>query len=211
MPPTGSNFMDWQQEERESLLFVDPDFSWSEPPPKRRRITESGTPRSRAAAEEPIRAGRRVALMDREPGYADGYRYADEQPEAGGYAPYSAVVHEPRAADDHDRPWDQPTAVHSHFDEMMQEWNANYGADRGFDPPVQRSFDLSDPGAGGATSGQRRTVLITGHGDERYLPAPRARRGSELRFHERDGFSPDRFGLWAVLLAIALVVVAAAH
>jgi hypothetical protein len=197
--------MDWQQEERESLLFVDPDFSWSEPPPKRRRITQSGRPRSRAAAEEPISAGRRVAVIDPEPDHAD------EQPAASRYEPYSAIAHEPRTADDRESHWDQPTAVHSHFDEMMAEWSTSYGPDRDFDVSAQRSFDLSDPGVGGAASGQRRTVLITGHGDERYLPAPRARRGSQLRFHERDGFSPDRFGLWAVLLAIALVVVAAAH
>ena len=194
MPPTGSNFMDWQQEERDSLLFVDSDFSWSEPPPKRRRITEDRAA-ARRGADEPIRAGRRVAVLDYEPEPADRYGYAEE----------------PSAADASEAHWDQPTAVHSHFDEMMEEWNANYGGGREFDVPAERSFDLSDPGVGAGALSQRRTVLITGHGDERYLPAPRARRSSELRFHERAGFSPDRFGLWAVLLAIALVLVAVAH
>ena len=193
MPPTGSNFMDWQQEEKDSLLFVDSDFSWSEPPPKRRRITESGAATRRPLEHEPIRAERRVAVIDYEPDYVDDYGYSDQPPARG------------------DQHWDQPTAVHSHFDEMMEEWNANYGGGRDFDVPAERSFDLSDQGVAAAASGQRRTVLITGHGDERYLPAPRAPRHSALRFHERSGFSPDRFGLWAVLLAIALVLVAVAH
>lgn len=196
MPPTGSNFIDWQQQEKESLLFVDSDFNWSEPPPTRRRIT-NGAARTRAA-EEPIRVARRVAVLDYEPEDALGS--------------YDAYADEPLVTRPVEQAWEQPTEAHSHFDEMMAEWNANYGVSRELeDVPAERSFDLSDPGVGAPGSSQRRTVMITGHGDERYLPAPRARRSSELRFHERDGFSPDRFGLWAVLLAIALVLVAVVH
>jgi len=200
MPPTGSNFTDWQQVEKESLLFSSDDFNWSEPPQRRRMTRSSGSER-RSPAEQPIRAGRRVAVLEQyEPEPRDhGQSYA-------GYAGHDAGA---TGAEEH---WDQPTAVHSHFDEMMQEWNANYGAgtsdDR--DDSAERAFDLSDPGAS-APAGARRTVLITGHGDERYLPAPRQRRSSELRFHERSGFSPDRLGLWAVLLSLALVIGAIAH
>ena len=196
MPPTGSNFMDWQQEDRESLLFVDDDFSWSEPPQRRRRRMTEGVSARRAFTEEPIRARRRSAVLDYEP-----------EPERD-FEPDRQVQPAPVAADAH---WDRPTEVHSHFDAMMAEWNANYGALPERETAAERAFDLSDPGAQTPAQGARRTVQITGHGDERYLPAPRQRRSSELRFHERSGFSPDRLGLWAVLLSIALVIGAIAH
>lgn len=51
----------------------------------------------------------------------------------------------------------------------------------------------------------RRTVQITGRGAERNLPATRP----TLRRHEREGFRPDRAALWAVLLGMLLIVVAA--
>jgi hypothetical protein len=238
MPPTGSNFTDWQQfeDENERRLLIDEDFSWSEPPARaRRRITG-----------DPIRARRRTSAIEAEPA-----RERDAL--------------------------DQPTEVHSHFDEMMREWNQAYGGtgqDEGYaqaesyrpsdgnvqgesyrrgdgnaqadayahsegyadgeryptsavatvdqdDPasysraPVHEdrsgSFDLSDPGSGFDASG-RRTVVITGRGDDRYIPAPRRRApSSELRFHERAGFSPDRTGLWAVLLGLALLVACVVH
>jgi hypothetical protein len=184
MPQAGSTFTDWQQVERDSLLFVDDDFDWSEPRPRRRRMTEG------AAQREPLAYDTRY----------DEARYDD--------GPYAADL-----APQRDAEWDQPTAVHSHFDEMMQEWNASYGSgiDRDEDGRAgDRAFDLSDRGESPA-QGARRTVLITGHGDDRYLPAPRQHRSSGLRFHERSGFSPDRGGLWAVLLGIALVIGCIAH
>jgi hypothetical protein len=181
MPQAGSTFTDWQQVEKDSLLFID-DFDWSEPPRRgRRRIT------GRCVESEPL--------------YGSGARHVDER-----YAEDAAL--------ERSGSWDQPTAAHSHFDEMMEEWNAAYGrdADDDFDDrAAERAFDLSDPGDQGAAQGARRTVLITGRGDERYLPAPRQHRSSGLRFHERSGFSPDRGGLWAVLLGIALVIGCIAH
>ncbi|HWD69425.1 MAG TPA: hypothetical protein VG293_04480 [Solirubrobacteraceae bacterium] len=182
--------------EKESLLFSNDDFSWSEPPQRRRRrITESSAPTRRGTAEEPIRVERRAAVLEYEPDDQDYYSaYEHHQPP-------------PTVTD----AWDQPTAVHSQFDEMMEEWNANYGSGRELKGPTERAFDLSDPGVQAPAQGARRTVLISGHGDERYLPAPRRRRSSELRFHERSSFSPDRFGLWAVLMALALVIGAVAH
>jgi hypothetical protein len=51
----------------------------------------------------------------------------------------------------------------------------------------------------------RRTVQITGRGAERNLPAARP----TLRRHERAGFKPDRAAMWAVLLGLLLVLVAA--
>jgi hypothetical protein len=185
MPEAGSTFTDWQQVEKDSLLFVDDDFNWSEPPQRRRRrMTEGAAPVRRSADDDRIYVERRASVLE----------------------------YEPERLDEHES-WDQPTAVHSHFDEMMGEWNAAYGAAASpdFERADERAFDLSDPGHQGAQQGARRTVLITGHGDDRYLPAPRQRRASELRFHERSGFSPDRAGLWAVLLGIALVIGCIAH
>ncbi len=98
--------------------------------------------------------------------------------------------------------WDQPTQSYSHFDEMMEEWNRTYG-----DGTV---LDLSHERDGVNASGPR-TVVITGHGDDRYVPAARRRRSSELRFHERAGFSPDRTAMWAVMLGVVLLIVCIAH
>jgi hypothetical protein len=52
----------------------------------------------------------------------------------------------------------------------------------------------------------RRTVTIRGRGAERNLPVTRP----TLRRHERAGFRPDRTALWAVLLGMLLILVAAA-
>jgi hypothetical protein len=57
------------------------------------------------------------------------------------------------------------------------------------------------------TSGGRRTVVITGRGSERYRP-PVSRRPAPS-VHDRVGFNPDRMALWAVLLGIVLLLVAA--
>ncbi|MFZ0043785.1 MAG: hypothetical protein WAK93_20920 [Solirubrobacteraceae bacterium] len=55
----------------------------------------------------------------------------------------------------------------------------------------------------------RRTVTIRGQRAERYVPR-RARdpRPSERRY-ARPGFHPDRTAMWAVLLGVLLILVAA--
>ena len=55
----------------------------------------------------------------------------------------------------------------------------------------------------------RRTIVITGRGAERQLPRRRGWEGS-LPLHERSGFKPDRVAMWAVLLGVMLLLVAAA-
>jgi hypothetical protein len=57
----------------------------------------------------------------------------------------------------------------------------------------------------------RRTVTIRGRGAERDLafPAQRTSRRPATRPHERPGFKPDRAAMWAILLGIFLVLVAA--
>jgi hypothetical protein len=65
-------------------------------------------------------------------------------------------------------------------------------------------------GDAGGGSG-RRTVTITGRGAERYNPRLEAgaRSRPERRRHERSDFRPDRTALWAVVLCLALLVLAA--
>ena len=52
----------------------------------------------------------------------------------------------------------------------------------------------------------RRTVTIRGYGAERNLPVARP----TVKRHERPGFKPDRAALWAVMLGLFLILVAAA-
>lgn len=216
MPPTGSTFTDWQQVEQESRLLMNEDFSWSEPPRRRRR----------RITEEPVRARRRGAVLDYETEHYEPARYDERAYDARSYEPDLAPTREPTGYEpdgyeldgyppldqsvahvgiDEVGDWNQPTATHSHFDELMEQWNAAYG------DATERAFDLDDPGVQPAGPGGRRTVVITGRGDDRYMPAPRRPRSAELRFHERSTFSPDRLGFWAVLLCLALAVGAIAH
>jgi hypothetical protein len=57
----------------------------------------------------------------------------------------------------------------------------------------------------------RRTVTITGRGGEHYVPrsSASARQRPGRRPHERAGFRPDRVGMWAVVLCVVLLLVAA--
>jgi hypothetical protein len=78
------------------------------------------------------------------------------------------------------------------------------------DPRVIRSR------VGGDGVPGRRTVTIRGQGAERHIPregagtrAGGSERRRQLRAYERSGFRPDRVAMWAVLLGVMLVVVAA--
>jgi hypothetical protein len=62
-----------------------------------------------------------------------------------------------------------------------------------------------EDGEAPVAEGGRRTVVIRGHGAERNLPVARP----TLRRHERPGFRPDRAALWAVMLGLLLILVAA--
>ncbi len=70
-----------------------------------------------------------------------------------------------------------------------------------------------EQGAGGS---ERRTVTITGHGEEAWhsrngtRPSQAARHQHHLKRHERAGFRPDRVAMWAVLLGVMLMLAAAA-
>jgi hypothetical protein len=198
MPPSGSTFTDWQQDDNERRLLMDEDFSWSEPPARARR----------RAPQEPARA--RTVVLERDPwadeafarlsdrdGYVSGqpvYRAdADAEFEAArqqwsdAYSEALSQAEEAEALEQHEE-FDR--------DDVASYANARVVEDR------SGAFDLSDSG--------RRTVIITGRGDARYIPEPR-RRSRELRFHERSGFNPDRAALWAVLLGVMLLIGCIAH
>ncbi len=66
----------------------------------------------------------------------------------------------------------------------------------------------TEPGRATGVPG-RRTITITGRGAERRLEPTYARRRPQRRPHERPGFQPDRAAMWAVLLGVLLVLVAA--
>jgi hypothetical protein len=77
-----------------------------------------------------------------------------------------------------------------------------------FDAQYEFDADLAERDGLDATDG-RRTVVITGHGDDRTYSLARRRRQSALPVYERAGFRPDRLAMWAVLLGIVLLLVAA--
>lgn len=66
----------------------------------------------------------------------------------------------------------------------------------------------SPPASGGVGVPGRRTVTIQGRGAERYKAGP-ARRRPAQRPYERTGFRPDRAAMWAVMLGVLLVLIAA--
>ena len=196
MPPTGSIFTDWQQVDNERRLLMDEDFSWSDPParPRRRR------------AEAPVRIRRRtvvaeVGTVERDPrgeagethsefdevmqrwneAYGDasrGYRAArgaprdrDEQLSYAGHAPHYA-----EARPDYESPVEAAAFDHSDAptfdrDDVASYTHAPVHEDRSGAYDFSGGYDLSEP-----EQSDRRTVVITGRGDDRYMPARRRAR-----------------------------------
>ena len=77
--------------------------------------------------------------------------------------------------------------------------------------PAQGVAARPAPSAHGTGVPGRRTVKITGYGSQRNLiyASREPRRRPPERPYERAGFKPDRVALWAVLLGVLLVLVAA--
>ncbi len=186
MPEAESTFIDWQRVEQDSRLLIDEDFSWSE--------ASFARPASRARLAARGEAHREVRVARASGSSLRGFELqADAEFEPEPASATDSLRHGTHALTDLARDpqsselWERPRAS------------------------IDEVFDLRDPGAGAAVGGGRRTVIITGHGNERHLPVPRQRVSSTLRFHERSGFSPDRAGLWAVLLGLALLIGCIAH
>jgi hypothetical protein len=78
-------------------------------------------------------------------------------------------------------------------------------------PAPRRAAPPSDSPLHGTGVPGRRTVKITGYGSQRNLiyASREPRRRPMERPYERAGFKPDRVAMWAVLLGVLLVLVAA--
>jgi len=231
MPPTGSIFTDWQQVDNQRRLLMDEDFSWSDPPARPRRLR----------AEAPVRIRRRTAVAETEPverdpraeagethsefdevmqrwneAYGDasrGYRATrgtpqdrEEQMSYAGHASHYAEESQPEHASPVEAAaFDSGDVARFDRDDVASYAQAPVHEDRSGAYDFSGGYDLSE-----SEQSDRRTVVITGRGDDRYMPA-RRRASSELRFHERSGFSPDRTAMWAVLLGLALLIGAVVH
>lgn len=218
MPQAGTTFMDWQQVERESRLLIDEDFSWSETPGRRRgRITSepSRSPRSRSPRSA-ARSwdGERYGAAEERSGEWDEAFSAAFAADNGRRAAGAVAAESRLAAGGETGP--QPAPAHSGVGAVARSAVARRDAANARRAQARaraslaRSFDLSDRGAAAVASG-RRALAIDGSGEERMMPATRRSRDAGLRIYERSGFSPDRAGLWAVLLGIALLIGCIAH
>ena len=214
MSTSGTTFTDWEQVEadRRRPLLVDEDFSWSEPPSRRRRPTES--------AAKPERK-RRI-----EPEYEAPYELESAAVAEQGYAP--APTREParrsERASDREPTYEREPASESRPRYADERTHALQGID------VERELDVAWGGRLSAsavdtyevvpslqmgdtalTPPGRRTVVITGRGADRFPVGARRHAEAGLAFHERSGFSPDRMAMWAVLMGIALLLGCIAH
>jgi hypothetical protein len=199
MSTSGTTFTDWEQVEadRRRPLLVDEDFSWSEPPSRRRR--------SSASEAKPERRRRVEPEYDPEPTYAAEPAYDTEPPYAAepayrertGYATDPASSSEPaHGADAIDVEREIDTA-----------WGGRLSAS------IADTYEVvpySFAGEAASEPSGRRTVVITGRGAGAYSVS-RRRAEAGLAFHERSGFNPDRMAMWAVLLGIALLLGCIAH
>ncbi len=86
------------------------------------------------------------------------------------------------------------------------ETEADKAAVLSSEPQPERQVTWAPRAANG-----RRTVYITGRGVEQSVPVARNLPVNRptLRRHERAGFKPDRTAMWAVLLGLLLILVAA--
>jgi hypothetical protein len=198
MPEQGPTFTDWAQldaDDRRRPLLIDEDFSWSEPPSRRRRASVATVEREA-----------RVAPRQQDE-YDDRYAY-DE-------APDDRHVYEQRDERGSSRGRQQPAHQEDAWDsepinverELDVAWGGRLSAPVGAETYEVDPYDF-EPSFGDEPSG-RRTVVITGRGASSY-PVRRPR-STELAFHERDSFNPDRTAMWAVLLGIALLIGCIAH
>src|SRR5579875_1699263 len=193
MPAAGATFIDWQQAERQNRLLIDEEFTWLELPRRRRR-----------RAVQPVRD--RAAQVARESD-APATTVFDAPPSGHGTAPAPAprtpVAGEPVSVS-------EPVPVRPRLpSRSARPHPRGVRAPRQQRTNLERSFDLAD--RGGFETPAKRTVRISGRGAERYAPIAARARTSALRLHERSGFSPDRAGLWAVLLGIVLVLACVVH
>jgi len=199
MAATGPTFTDWEQvqaEDRRALAVED--FSWSEPP-SRRRVTQSA---ARGARRDPERSRTRgtTIVLEREP--VDVEREMD-QAWGGRLSEQPADRHDVdhRQAETYAGPrYAEPQYTEPEYTDP-QYAEAQYAGPR----YAGSAIDYVEEPLYDSQSG-RRMVVIRGQGSERRSFVPERPRRSELAFHERAGFSPDRTAFWAVLLGVTLLL-----
>lgn len=220
MPQPEPTFTDWAQleaEDRRRPLLIDEDFSWSEPPSKRRRAvaTVEREPQRRVRYRDESEGSR--GREDAREQYGREH-YARGEAHDGSYDAYEPQEYAPdeyasqgHAWDAYDRYPPEVSYDQAPLDvdrEMDTAWGGRMSAAAGAETYEVDPYDF-EPAFGSQSSG-RRTVVITGRGTSGYAVA-RRRRDAELSFHERAGFNPDRTAMWAVLLGIALLIGCIAH
>ncbi len=226
MPTSGTTFTDWEQVEadRRRPLLVDEDFSWSEPPVRRRRPAESSAKPERKRRIEPEYEAR----YEPEPAPVAEPIYAPESTRELAYGRASSYEHDPTYG--RERIYEREPARDR---EPVHEPRPRYAGDQahGLDGiDVERELDVAWGGRLSAsavdtyevvpslqmdhtalTPPGRRTVVITGRGADRFPVGSRRHSEAGLAFHERSGFNPDRMAMWAVLMGIALLLGCIAH
>ncbi|MBV8948008.1 MAG: hypothetical protein JO286_09545 [Solirubrobacterales bacterium] len=144
----------------------------------------------------------RPARRSAAPWWEELEREAFRFPAAREVRPREGRAREVRAAERPKRPAPTPEAP-----APVSPLPAPASVSRAGGGPGSAGGDRRSAGGGPrSASGDRRTVTIRGYGAERDLPVARP----TLRRYERPGFRPDRVALWAVLLGLCLIVVAAA-
>ncbi len=195
------------RESRRSRAWVDfgVDESW-EPAPRRRRVT--GASRADVAAAEP-RDGlseHRDSLLERDHDLLE--RRGDLLERRGDLLePPPPVAHAFSAAYE---------PVEADYEAIARAGYATASPPAAVDAANELGSDadgvgVSSPSASAGGVPGRRTVTIRGRGAERDLALPSYRSANRPTTprRERPGYKPDRVAMWAVLLGICLVLVAA--
>ena len=195
MPTSGTAFTDWEQVEadRRRPLLVDEDFSWSEPPTRRRRASTSEVRPERRRRVEPEYEPEPEPTHGAESAYPERFGNATE-PASHTEPAYPSQVAQGAERLDLER-------------EIDTAWGGRLSASDG---DTYEVVPYSFAGGTATESSGRRTVVITGRGAETYSVS-RRRAEAGLAFHQRSSFNPDRMAMWAVLLGIALLLGSIAH
>ena len=199
MHTSGTTFTDWEQveAERRRPLLVDDDFSWSEPPSRRRRSSADEARAERKRRIEP------------EYGTEQGYEVASVYDTAPAYG--AELAYREDSAYDTETPSHVDPAYGTGTIDVEREIDTAWGGR--LSASAADTYEVvpySFAGGAALESSGRRTVVITGRGAGTYSVSRRQAEAG-LSFHERSGFNPDRMAMWAVLLGIALLLGCIAH
>jgi hypothetical protein len=179
------------------VVIIDDEITWSAPPTRPRRVSGPIDGYARARAAEFDTREPEPAYDQPEPGF-DEPEPSFQQSEAGFYEPEPDFYAPEAAVGQRGPSIDEYVGEVEYVDEVEQfDERGAYAR--------KPSRELA-PTRGG---GERRTVVITGRVADRYVPSTRRGYEANLRPHERSSFKPDRMALWAVLMGVLLLLVAA--